>query len=143
MKAKLARVSTEKSYVETCAHIFRVQEKNPLSRASAFLPSQCVGRGETALHEAAGNGRAEVVELLLTADAPLDVENMFTRQGLSSPSWRVTVSLEICPAEKSFVKTGVYIFSCLLLYYRSMFFDSRSLNDLVGLTGLLARDRLS
>ena len=37
--------------------------------------NQASGRGNTALHEAASMGRAEVVELLLAANAPLDVEN--------------------------------------------------------------------
>ena len=45
--------------------------------------NQASGRGNTALHVAASNGRAEVVELLLAANAPLDVENKSGR-GISS-----------------------------------------------------------
>ena len=33
------------------------------------------GRGNTPLHRAAENGSAEVVELLLAANAPVDVQN--------------------------------------------------------------------
>ena len=34
-----------------------------------------LGRGDTPLHEAAYYGKAEVVELLLEANAPVDVQN--------------------------------------------------------------------
>ena len=33
------------------------------------------GRGDNPLHEAARNGKAEVVQLLLAANAPVDVKN--------------------------------------------------------------------
>ena len=59
-----------------------------------------LGRGDAPLHNAARQGSAEVVELLLAANAPVDVQNKKGR-GLSSdaacsgPFWRVTVCLEI------------------------------------------------
>ena len=34
-----------------------------------------LGRGDAPLHNAAGDGSAEVVELLLAANAPVDVQN--------------------------------------------------------------------
>ena len=34
-----------------------------------------LGRGNTPLHRAAGNGKTAVVELLLAANAPVDVKN--------------------------------------------------------------------
>ena len=34
-----------------------------------------LGQGDTPLHDAARNGRAKVVELLLAANAPVDVQN--------------------------------------------------------------------
>ena len=34
-----------------------------------------LGRGDTPLHEAAANGQTAVVELLLAANAPVDVKN--------------------------------------------------------------------
>ena len=34
-----------------------------------------LGRGDSPLHRAAANGRAKVVELLLAANAPVDVQN--------------------------------------------------------------------
>ena len=46
-----------------------------------------LGRGDTPLHEAARCGKAEVVELLVAANAPLDVQNEKGR-GLSSDTTR-------------------------------------------------------
>ena len=59
-----------------------------------------LGRGDTPLHEAARCGKAEVVELLVAANAPLDVQNekgrgpQFGHDSFGS-FWRVTVCLEI------------------------------------------------
>ena len=51
----------------------KLLETNPLLRACprSVLAS---GRGDTALHAAAIHGKTEVVELLLAANAPLDVQ---------------------------------------------------------------------
>ena len=68
----------------------------------AFPCNVASGRGDTRLHRAAANGNAAVVELLLAANAPVDVKNedgrgpQFGRDATrSGPSWRVTVYLEI------------------------------------------------
>ena len=60
------------------------------------------GRGGTPLHDAVRNGRAGVVELLLKANAPVDVVShegegwdLSSDAIRSGPSWRVTVCLEI------------------------------------------------
>ena len=52
-------------------------ETSQTKSASPSLPSRCfaLGRGDTALHRAAANGRAAVVELLLAANAPVNVQN--------------------------------------------------------------------
>ena len=59
-----------------------------------------LGRGDTPLHDAVYNGRAKVVELLLAANAPVDVQNNDGRGpqfGRDSFGFylRVTVCLEI------------------------------------------------
>ena len=59
-----------------------------------------LGRGDTPLHQAAAEGKTEVVELLVAANAPLDVKNQhgrgpqFGRDSFGS-FWRLTVCLEI------------------------------------------------
>jgi hypothetical protein len=76
-----------------------------------------LGRGDTPLHRAAAvNGSAEVVELLLAANAPVDVKNnqgrgpQFGRGLFGSFLARDRLSgdrnSQIFPAEKSFVKTA-------------------------------------
>ena len=79
-----------------------------------------LGRGDAPLHYAALNGSAEVVELLLAANAPVDVQNkkgrgpQFERDPFGSFLARNRLSgdrnSQVFPAEKSFVKTGVHIF---------------------------------
>ena len=49
----------------------------------AFPRSVASGRGDAPLHDAARNGRAEVVELLLAANAPVDLKNEEGR----GPQW--------------------------------------------------------
>ena len=51
----------------------KLLKKNPLLRA--FPCNVASGRGGTPLHEAASNGSAAVVELLLAANAPVGVQN--------------------------------------------------------------------
>ena len=75
-----------------------------------------LGRGNTPLHRAAGNGKTAVVELLLAANAPVDVKNnqgrgpQFGRGLFGSFLARDRLSgdrnSQIFPAEKSFVKTA-------------------------------------
>ena len=70
-------------YINLIPHVRRfhvdiidIVSNNPQGRASK--PSLAVlasGRGDTALHDAVSNGRKEVVELLLAANAPADVYN--------------------------------------------------------------------
>ena len=79
-----------------------------------------LGRGDTPLHKAADQGKTEVVELLLAANAPVDVQNnggrgpQFERDPFGSFLARNRLSgdrnSQVFPAEKSFVKTGVHIF---------------------------------
>ena len=75
-----------------------------------------LGRGDTPLHQAAAEGKTEVVELLVAANAPLDVKNQhgqgpqFGRDSFGSFLTRYRLSgdrnSQILPAEKSFVKTA-------------------------------------
>ena len=59
------------------------------------------GRGDTALLQAADRGETAVVELLLEANAPLDVKNhegrgpQFIPDSFGFPSWLLTVCLEM------------------------------------------------
>ena len=74
------------------------------------------GRGDTPLHRAAAEGKSEVVELLVAANAPVDVQNkkgrgpQFERDPFGSFLARDCLSgdrnSQIFPAEKSFVKTA-------------------------------------
>ena len=96
-----------------------VSQKNGSLRACprSVLTS---GRGDTPLHRAAAEGKSEVVELLVAANAPVDVKNhkgrgpQFGRDPFGSFLARNRLSgdrnSQVFPAEKSFVKTGVHIF---------------------------------
>ena len=96
-----------------------VSQKNGSLRAfpRSVLAS---GRGNTPLHGAADEGQTAVVELLLAANAPVDVQNeagrgpQFGRDLFGSFLARDCLCgdriLQIFPTEKSFVKTGVHIF---------------------------------
>ena len=56
-----------------------VSQKNGSLRACPHSVL-ALGRGNTPLHRAADNGRAKVVELLLAANAPVDVQKNFGRR---------------------------------------------------------------
>ena len=60
--------------VEMDLDLDEISQKNGSLRACPHSVL-ALGRGNTPLHQAADNGSAEVVELLLAANAPLDVQN--------------------------------------------------------------------
>ena len=74
------------------------------------------GRGYTPLHGAAAEGKTAVVELLLAANAPVDVQNKNGRgpqfgrdlfgSFLACDRLSGDRSSQVFPAEKSFVKTA-------------------------------------
>ena len=102
-----------------------------------------LGRGDTPLHQAADIGRAEVVELLLAANAPVDVQNergqgpQFGRDLFGSFLARYCLKIGIHRSfqQKSHLLRQVSTSSVS----RSEFFDLKSLNNLVSLLLILSK----
>jgi len=64
--------------VEMDLDLDEISQKNGSLRACPHSVL-ALGRGDTPLHRAAANGKTAVVELLLAANAPVDVQNDYGR----------------------------------------------------------------